>query len=94
MIKIVICDFNYWLGCRIVGDLIPRGLEIQPKTKPMKNYINASTIIPGATAAIVLLLSFVTLVNADIVLGFGAVLALGSIAVLEYRSERKSLLGL
>jgi hypothetical protein len=60
----------------------------------MKNYINASTIIPGATAAIVLLLSFVTLVNADIVLGFGAVIALGSIAVLEYRSERKSLLGL
>lgn len=60
----------------------------------MKNYINASTIIPSATAAIVLLLSFVTLVNADIVLGFGAVLALGSIAVLEYRSEPKSLLGL
>lgn len=60
----------------------------------MKNYINASTIIPSATAAIVLLLSFVSLVNADIVIGFGAVLALGYIAGLEYRPSQKSLLGL
>jgi hypothetical protein len=60
----------------------------------MKNYINASTIIPGATAAIVLLLSFVSLVNADIILGFGAVLALGAIATIEYRLNWKRLLGL
>ena len=60
----------------------------------MKNYINASTIIPSATAAIVLLLSFATLVNADLVLGFGAVLALGLIAALEYRPSQKSLRGL
>ena len=59
----------------------------------MKNYINASTIIPSATAAIVLLLSFATLVNADLVLGFGAVLA-GLIAALEYRPSQKSLRGL
>jgi hypothetical protein len=60
----------------------------------MKNYINASTIIPSATAAIMLLLSFATLVNADLVLGFGAVLALGLIAALEYRPSQKSLRGL
>jgi hypothetical protein len=42
----------------------------------------------------VLLLSFATLVNADLVLGFGAVLALGLIAALEYRPSQKSLRGL
>ncbi len=60
----------------------------------MKNYINASTIIPGAAAAIVLLLSFGTHVSADMVLGFGAVLVLGAIATVEYRLNWKRLLGL
>jgi len=60
----------------------------------MKNYINATTVIPGAIAATALLLSFGSLNKADIVIGFGAVLALVAIATLEYRLNWKRLLGL
>jgi ABC-type Fe3+ transport system permease subunit len=60
----------------------------------MKNYINATTVIPGVIVATALLLSFRSFSKADIVVGFGAVVVLLAIATLEYRLNWKRLLGL
>lgn len=60
----------------------------------MKITSNASTVISGVIAAPALLLSFSPLDQADIVLGFSAVIALLAIATVECRLNWKRLLGL
>lgn len=70
------------------------GVGFKEKNTPMKNIINTTVVIPGVTAATLLLLSFVTVSNVEFVVGFSAVLALLGIATLEYRINWKRLLGL
>jgi hypothetical protein len=58
-----------------------------------KDKLLKTAVIPGAIALAVLLLSFRIPINADSIAGFGTVLALVSIAALEYRLSWKELIG-
>ncbi len=62
------------------------------KINNMKTNQLVALIIPGVIAAIVLLLSFRSPVNADTLIGFGTIAVLLALLALEYRFSWKRLL--